>query len=78
MLDILYILFRTGVFGEDFTVGLPNFVPGAYSLSVSATDVFEQSASVERSFTIIGKIVLTRICQNEECIGACTYACLKI
>ncbi len=42
------------MFGEDFAVGLPDFVPGGYTLSVSGIDVFEQSGSVERSFTITG------------------------
>ena len=41
--------------GEDFTLGLPDFVPGGYTLFVSGIDVFEQSGSVEHSFTITGR-----------------------
>ncbi len=58
------------MFGEDFAVGLPDFVPGGYTLSVSGIDVFEQSGSVERSFTITG--ILTRLCQI-ECVSTCMF-----
>ncbi len=62
--------------GEEFTFGLPDFVPGGYTLSVSGIDVFEQLGSLERSFTITdGRGTLTRLCKWSICQSVC--ACMS-
>lgn len=48
-----------GTFG---TVTIRDFPPGAYNLSVSATDVFEQSVTVVLPFTIAGNFDLMLYC----------------
>ena len=46
----------TGMFGQPFTVGPPDFIPGVnYNLSVSATDEFGQLFTLRLIFVVPGK-----------------------
>lgn len=67
-----------GMFKEDFIVTITDFSPGAYNLSVSAIDVFEQSATVVLPFNIVGKSDLENLMKSPKSTWYCKRICCMV